>query len=56
MPDTKKPWQSDVSDLDALADVENDIGWSRDHFRSLAFLLVGFAIVVALISLGLLLG
>ena len=43
-------------DLDEFFDVEFETGWRREDLQSLRSLLEGLAIIVAIITLGLLLG
>ena len=47
--ESQDPW-------DDFEDVESQMGWSRENTRSLTLLLVGFGILVALVSLGSLFG
>lgn len=58
MADTNNARQSELDErsLDEFFDVESDRPWSREHTRSLGFLLGGFAIIVAVFTLGCLLG
>lgn len=58
MVDMDHSQQSDAADhsLDDFVDVEREMGSSREHIRSLGFLLGGFAIIVAIFALAYLLG
>jgi len=58
MTDTNRSRQRELADqsLDDFEDADNDMVWNREHTRSLAFLLGGFAIIVAVIVLASLLG
>ena len=58
MTDTNSVRETVLGDesLDEFADIENDMVWTREHTRSLGLLFGGFAVIVAIIALGLFFG